>query len=209
MPANDQDAAGASTADLETLQAQIDTSLSVANDIVLSWLDPKAYNGPKASSASSFSQQELDSYMRRPARCVLQIISGFQELMFMVFYRLGVGAPIPESHAESSRQAVKLKGALTSKRKTNDEPTANGTGANKTDERMSDEETETKGAKKPKVAPLLFPDPFSGVGKKKKKKQTLEKDGPSTETKSTLGSTPAQENSEMAVTSPSSTAPSS
>ncbi|KAF4601974.1 hypothetical protein EYR40_005175 [Pleurotus pulmonarius] len=78
--------------DAETLQAQIDMSLSFAQDLVTSWIKPSNKMAPRSTRNI---EDELKEYMRRPPR-------------------LGVGAPIPES-AGTSRDAARLKQQLTSK----------------------------------------------------------------------------------------------
>ncbi|KAG2156239.1 hypothetical protein DEU56DRAFT_906404 [Suillus clintonianus] len=81
--------------DTETLQAQINMSMSFAEDLVSSWIKPahKANLGKSAVDA----QKLLDEQLRRPPR-------------------LGVGAPIPESSA-TARDAVRLKHRLIGKGK--------------------------------------------------------------------------------------------
>ncbi|KAF9076859.1 hypothetical protein BDP27DRAFT_1357650 [Rhodocollybia butyracea] len=77
--------------DLEALQAQIDLSMSVANDLATSWIKPA--NKPKPSYNQNL-EAELKEYMRKPPR-------------------LGVGASIPEtSSSGSSRETARLKGHL-------------------------------------------------------------------------------------------------
>ncbi|CAK5262989.1 unnamed protein product [Mycena citricolor] len=80
--------------DNETLQAQIDLSMSFTDNLVASWIKPSAKHG---KSSSSTLESELKEYMRRPPR-------------------LGVGAPLPEL-ANSSRTADRLKSRLTDKGK--------------------------------------------------------------------------------------------
>ncbi|KAF9491349.1 hypothetical protein BDN71DRAFT_1452948 [Pleurotus eryngii] len=78
--------------DAETLQAQIDMSLSFAQDLITSWIKPSNEMAPRLTRNV---EDELKEYMRRPPR-------------------LGVGAPIPES-AGTSRDAARLKQQLSSK----------------------------------------------------------------------------------------------
>jgi hypothetical protein len=75
--------------DLESLQAQIDMSISFAQDLVSSWMESSKVS---ATSRSHDLEKELKEYMRRPPR-------------------LGVGTPIPESNS-LSKAGVRLKGQL-------------------------------------------------------------------------------------------------
>ncbi|KAJ7639034.1 hypothetical protein FB45DRAFT_904539 [Roridomyces roridus] len=114
--------------DNETLQAQIDLSLSFAQNLVSSWVKPSLK--PTKSSSRSFDA-ELKEYMRRPPR-------------------LGVGAAIPEA-AVSSRDTEKLKSHLKKggKRVREDE--------DDTAKQLSDNEAESRGAsvkKKARIDPF-------------------------------------------------------
>lgn len=51
--------------DPEALQAQIDLSMSFAQDLVSSWLDPSKFS---KSSRKQDLEKELTDYMRRPPR---------------------------------------------------------------------------------------------------------------------------------------------
>ncbi|KAG1815590.1 uncharacterized protein BJ212DRAFT_228214 [Suillus subaureus] len=79
--------------DTETLQAQIDMSMSFAEDLVSSWIQP-AHKANLSKSAVD-AQKLLDEQLRRPPR-------------------LGVGAPIPES-STTARDAARLKHHLIGK----------------------------------------------------------------------------------------------
>ncbi|KAG6812990.1 hypothetical protein H0H92_014921 [Tricholoma furcatifolium] len=79
--------------DLETLQAQIDMSMSFAQEMVSSWVKPSR----KLPKRTRDVDAELKDYLRRPPR-------------------LGVGATIPEA-ASSSRDVARLKGHLVGKGK--------------------------------------------------------------------------------------------
>lgn len=81
--------------DLETLQARIDMSMSYAQDLVSSWIEP---NKAATTSRSYDIEKELKEYMKRPLR-------------------LGVGASIPEEN-NMSREEARLKGRLRAKMKT-------------------------------------------------------------------------------------------
>ncbi|KAG1783109.1 hypothetical protein EV702DRAFT_1060274 [Suillus placidus] len=79
--------------DTETLQAQINMSMSFAEDLVSSWIQP-AHKANSSKSAVD-AQKLLDEQLRRPPR-------------------LGVGAPIPES-STTARDAARLKHHLVGK----------------------------------------------------------------------------------------------
>ncbi|KAJ3736540.1 hypothetical protein DFJ43DRAFT_1052679 [Lentinula guzmanii] len=81
--------------DTEAIQAQIDLSMSVTNDLVSSWI--KSSDKPKTPYNQAL-EAELKEYMRRPPR-------------------LGVGASVPESTSVSSRETARLKGSLVGKGK--------------------------------------------------------------------------------------------
>lgn len=51
--------------DLESLQAQIDMSMSFAQDLVSSWVEPSKVG---TSSRSHDLEKELKEHMRRPTR---------------------------------------------------------------------------------------------------------------------------------------------
>ncbi|KAF7985233.1 hypothetical protein HWV62_7882 [Athelia sp. TMB] len=80
--------------DAESLQAQIDMSMSLVQNLVSSWMKPSK----KPMKASNMeTEKELEELMRRPPR-------------------LGVGASIPETSV-ASRDAARLKHHLTSGKK--------------------------------------------------------------------------------------------
>jgi hypothetical protein len=54
--------------DTETLQAQINMSMSFAEDLVSSWIKPA--HKAKLSKSTVDAQKLLDEQLRRPARCV-------------------------------------------------------------------------------------------------------------------------------------------
>ncbi|KAJ7129467.1 hypothetical protein C8R44DRAFT_776867 [Mycena epipterygia] len=125
--------------DNETLQAQIDLSLSFAQNLVSSWVKPTR----KPTKNSSLAlEAELKEYMRRPPR-------------------LGVGAPIPEV-ASSSRETERLKAHLSGKgnKRTRGEDDDAGP------KQPSDNEEEARGASIKKKARI---DPFESRIKKKTK----------------------------------------
>ena len=139
--------------DTETLQSQIDLSMSLVHDLVSSWVKP----APGRAKQSNYdAQRDLDEYMRRPARYVLCSILLLNQVELDI--RLGVGASIPTS-STTSRDAVRLKNRLTDrKRRIDDERHSD-----QANTHHSDDEDESRSRviqKKPKV------DPF-GDGKKK------------------------------------------
>lgn len=62
-------------ADTEALQAQIDLSLSFAQDLVSSWVKPSV---KLALSRGNDTEQELEEYMRRPPRCAYYFLPRFE-----------------------------------------------------------------------------------------------------------------------------------
>lgn len=52
--------------DTETLQSQIDLSMSLVHNLVTSWVKPSQKSNTKSLNA----QKELEEYMRRPPRYV-------------------------------------------------------------------------------------------------------------------------------------------
>ncbi|KJA29841.1 hypothetical protein HYPSUDRAFT_196171 [Hypholoma sublateritium FD-334 SS-4] len=88
--------------DSEALQAQIDLSMSFAQGLVSSWMDPHKF--PKNSRKKDL-EKELTEYMRRPPR-------------------LGVGAAIPEGHQSLSRETARLKGKLAGSKREREEEVA-------------------------------------------------------------------------------------
>ncbi|KAJ6490390.1 hypothetical protein C8R47DRAFT_468517 [Mycena vitilis] len=126
--------------DNETLQAQIDLSMSFAQNLVSSWVKPST---KPTKNSSRVLEAELKEYMRRPAR-------------------LGVGAPIPEV-ASSSRDTERLKSHLSGKggkRARGDDDDGPAV------KQLSDNEEESRGASIKKKARV---DPFEASRKKKKK----------------------------------------
>ncbi|KAF9453047.1 hypothetical protein P691DRAFT_720537 [Macrolepiota fuliginosa MF-IS2] len=75
--------------DLQDIQAQINLSMSFAQNLVTSWVKPTHF---KQTNRQRHLENELKEYMRRPTR-------------------LGVGAPIPETQG-LAREAAKLKARL-------------------------------------------------------------------------------------------------
>ncbi|TFK43703.1 hypothetical protein BDQ12DRAFT_709417 [Crucibulum laeve] len=126
--------------DTEALQAQIDMSMSFAQNLVSSWIKPNKL--PKKSVKKDV-EGELKELMRRPAR-------------------LGVGAPIPEAQS-LSREAARLKGQLLGKgnKRPREEDEAKG------DKKQESDDEESRAGAFKKKAKI---DPFDVVYGKKKKK---------------------------------------
>ncbi|KAJ3576172.1 hypothetical protein NP233_g596 [Leucocoprinus birnbaumii] len=110
--------------DFQDLQAQIDLSMSFAQNLVSSWVKPTQYT---QTNRQVDLENEIKEYMRRPAR-------------------LGVGAPIPETQS-LAREAAKLKSKLEGSKKRHREDAA--VEAKKT--QSDDEEDSRSGAIKKKV----------------------------------------------------------
>ncbi|CAA7260024.1 unnamed protein product [Cyclocybe aegerita] len=85
--------------DVEALQAQIDLSMSFAQGLVTSWMDPRKF---PTNSHRNDLEKELSEYMKRPSR-------------------LGVGASIPEGHQSISRETARLKGKLVGSKRPREE----------------------------------------------------------------------------------------
>jgi hypothetical protein len=93
--------------DTEMLQAQINMSMSFAEDLVSSWIQP-AHKANLSNSAVD-AQKLLDEQLRRPPRCVIVWMTVMVSTIdIMSLSRLGVGAPIPES-STTARDAARLK----------------------------------------------------------------------------------------------------
>ncbi|EPQ59015.1 hypothetical protein GLOTRDRAFT_136008, partial [Gloeophyllum trabeum ATCC 11539] len=131
--------------DTDALQAQIDISSSLADDLVSSWIKP---NLASPAAAAALTEADLQEYVRRP-------------------HRLGVGAPLPEANGVSGRDGMRLKGQLLGngkgKKREREEGEAGGAKRQADDD---DEEDSRAGAIRKKVKV----DPFA-AGKKKNKKQ--------------------------------------
>ncbi|KAI0824706.1 hypothetical protein BC628DRAFT_1377373 [Trametes gibbosa] len=136
--------------DLETLQAQIDMSMALTQNIVSGWM--KSSKAKLPSSSSRNEDRDIEEYMRKPAR-------------------LGVGAVAPEATGVLSRESAKLRNKLagkSKKRERDDEdgPFAAGTAGTTA---LSDEDEEDSRARVIKKKARI--DPFAkGDSKKKKKK---------------------------------------
>lgn len=151
--------------DTEALQAQIDLSMSFAQDLVSSWVKPSTK--PSNNSYAKNLEAELRDIMRRPPRYVIFLKPSLLLVLTKGHVRLGVGAVIPESSAGSSRDAARLKGRLIgkgNKREREDEDELKKKGSDEND----DENEESRGGAIRKKQRL---DPFSGrsglTGKKR------------------------------------------
>ncbi|KAF8592192.1 hypothetical protein K439DRAFT_1626211 [Ramaria rubella] len=86
--------------DVESLQAQIELSNSIAYDLVSSWMKPTT--STPADSVSHTISRQLEEYAKRPPR-------------------LGLGATIPQSTLATSREAAKLRGKLVGQKRPQDD----------------------------------------------------------------------------------------
>ncbi|KAF9472954.1 hypothetical protein BDN70DRAFT_422848 [Pholiota conissans] len=127
--------------DSEAIQAQIDLSMSFAQGLVSSWMEPNKFS---SSSQKKDLEKELTDYMRRPPR-------------------LGVGASVPEGHQSTSREIARLKGKLSRKKRTREDEEVAAM------KQPSDEEGGSRaGAIKKRARPDPF-DVVHGKKKKKRK----------------------------------------
>lgn len=125
--------------DTEALQAQIDLSMSFAQNLVTSWVKPSR----KLPSRSRDIEVELKEYMRRPPR-------------------LGVGAPIPRTQSLSNETA-RLKGRLIGKGAKRSREIEEDVEKNSSDT-GNDEESRARAIKKKAKV-----DPFTSIKKKRRK----------------------------------------
>ncbi|KIL00059.1 hypothetical protein PAXRUDRAFT_8482 [Paxillus rubicundulus Ve08.2h10] len=126
--------------DVETLQAQIDMSMSFAHNLVTSWIKPTQMGQLRSNGTNA--TQILEEELRRPPR-------------------LGVGAPIPAISSEA-REASKLKHRLVKSGKKDES-----LGETKKQALLNSDDEEHKGRptkRKTKV------DPFALEGSKKSRK---------------------------------------
>jgi hypothetical protein len=143
--------------DVETLQAQIDLSMSLANNLVSSWIEPHRIprNSPKKDL-----EKEISEYMQRPARHDLLVLPKINAERIA---RLGVGASIPDGYNSAS---TRLKGKLagTKHSREEDEDIAS--------QQASDTERESRTIA---IKTKSKYDPFDVVhGKKKKKEKDID-----------------------------------
>ncbi len=104
--------------DLEALQAQIDLSMALTDQLVSSWL-PKSATGKTNEKNGKTFDAELQDVLRRPARYVeyLMHLSHYKPTIFFPYGRLGVGAPLPESTTGTTKEILRLKSKLSGKSK--------------------------------------------------------------------------------------------
>ncbi|KAF5333476.1 hypothetical protein D9611_002543 [Ephemerocybe angulata] len=122
---------------LESLQAQIDLSMSFATSLVSSWVKPQKKTG--SSRSRDLEKELLEATSRRP--------------------RLGVGAA-PSEHTSLPRETIRLKGQLIGKKRSREQEEVD---AMKKRDEEDDEEESRGGAIKKKVKI----DPFAKPNKKK------------------------------------------
>lgn len=89
--------------DTESLQAQIDMSMSIAHDLVTSWIKPTHLAQLRSSGVNA--SQIIEEQLRRPPRYPTMLFVSWTYKQNL--YRLGVGASIPTEPL--AREASKLK----------------------------------------------------------------------------------------------------
>ncbi|KAL1760131.1 hypothetical protein FB107DRAFT_287279 [Schizophyllum commune] len=151
--------------------------MSFADSLVSSWLKPAS---GKLQRTHKDYENELKEHMRRPAR-------------------LGVGASVPQA-ASLTREQVKLKHALTGKKRAHDDDEVDGARGD------DDDDMESRGKAVQKRARL---DPFSTTKKKKKGVETQAKAGASTQeqTATSPKKAPTKEGESEQAAAPSAPAP--
>jgi hypothetical protein len=153
---------GVDDLDLEALQAQIDLTMAYAHELASSWVNPSL----KSSGESSRGwEKELEQHMRRPPRYFL-CSPPFLPLVYirLTYYRLGVGAPIPEG-TTGHRELTRLKNNLTKKGKKREREKA-GEGEEERMQVSSDEGESRASAIKKKPKPDAFGGSQNAKGKK-------------------------------------------
>ncbi|KAH9159990.1 hypothetical protein EDB89DRAFT_2042565 [Lactarius sanguifluus] len=137
--------------DTETLQAQIDLAMAQAQNLIASWLPASSGSLTQSSSRAAEAEAELQALLRRPPR-------------------LGVGAPLPESHAPAQVRLVqKLQGG-----KKRAQETTNGVHAEVVGVKKNEEGEEESSAEESRVGTIrkrTIIDPFDAAGKKGKKRR--------------------------------------
>ncbi|KAH8993879.1 hypothetical protein EDB86DRAFT_1316203 [Lactarius hatsudake] len=138
--------------DTETLQAQIDLAMAQAQNLIASWLPVSSGSLTQSSSRAAEAEAELQALLRRPPR-------------------LGVGAPLPESHAPAQARLVqKLQGG-----EKRSQETANGAHADvvgvKKDKEGEEEESSGEESRVGTIRKRTIIDPFDAAGKKGKKRR--------------------------------------
>ncbi|KAL1735957.1 hypothetical protein EV714DRAFT_199254 [Schizophyllum commune] len=151
--------------------------MSFADSLVSSWLKPAS---GKLQRTHKDYENELKEHMRRPAR-------------------LGVGASVPQA-ASLTREQVKLKHALTGKKRVHDDDEVGGARGD------DDDDMESRGKAVQKRARL---DPFSTTKKRKKGVETQAKAGASTQEQAATSpkKAPTKEGESEQAAAPSAPAP--
>jgi hypothetical protein len=134
--------------DTETLQAQIDLAMAQAQNLIASWLPGSSGSLTQSSSRTAEAEAELQAILRRPPR-------------------LGVGAPLPETHAPAQARLVqKLQGG---KKRTREIENGVHAGVKKKEDEM--EESSAEESRVGTTRKRTIVDPFDVAGKKKKKRR--------------------------------------
>ncbi|KAH9050773.1 hypothetical protein EDB87DRAFT_1583212 [Lactarius vividus] len=137
--------------DTETLQAQIDLAMAQTQNLIASWLPASSGSLTQSSSRAAEAEAELQALLRRPPR-------------------LGVGAPLPESHAPAQVRLVqKLQGGKKRARETANGAHADVVGVKKTKE--GEEESSAEESRVGTIRKRTIVDPFEAAGKKGKKRR--------------------------------------
>lgn len=149
--------------DAETLQAQIDMSMSLVQSLVSSWVKPSKKIG---NGHAIPTEKYLEELMRRPPRYALHSSCTLSNLCSLGLHlRLGVGAPIPESSV-ASRDTARLKNHLIGgKKRTRDESFDD-----KKIFLLSDDEEDSRANA---VRKKSKPDPFAVSNSKKQSSQSF------------------------------------
>jgi hypothetical protein len=150
--------------DTETLQAQIDLAMAQAQNLIASWLPGSSGSLTQSSSRTAEAEAELQAILRRPPRYVaIPSLFYFAELR----PRLGVGAPLPETHAPAQARLVqKLQGG---KKRTREIENGVHAGVKKKEDEM--EESSAEESRVGTTRKRTIVDPFDVAGKKKKKRR--------------------------------------
>jgi len=137
--------------DTETLQAQIDLAMAHAQNLVASWLPGSSSSMTQPSSRAAETEAELQALLRRPPR-------------------LGVGAPIPETHAPAQARLVqKLQGGKKRARELANDAHADAVGVKKKED--GEDESSAEESRIGTTRKRTIIDPFETAGKKRKKRR--------------------------------------
>ncbi|KAG6378739.1 hypothetical protein JVT61DRAFT_13012 [Boletus reticuloceps] len=143
--------------DVESLQAQVDMSMSFAQNLVTSWIKPTHFAQLRSSGTNA--TQILEEELRRPPRYLM--IFSVHGLTKQNLYRLGVGASIP-TVPPMSHEVSKLTRRL-GKNRAKHESVVESQPQNPL--KSDDEEHKGRPTKRKTKA-----DPFGHEGRKKKRK---------------------------------------